>query len=227
MAFGLCPMLTLAAIEALSLHGSDRQKQLYLPKLISGEWTGTMNLTEPQAGSDLAAVAMRAEADGTGNWRLTGQKIFITWGDHNVADNIVHMVLARLPDAPPGSRGLTLFLSPKRRVAEDGSLGEANTVRPVSIEHKLGIHGARPPVSWPMRAPRRRWSEPPNAGLANMFVMMNAARFLQVGVQGVGLSERAYQQALGLSPWSAPRAARPGPGPSRRACSTIRTCAAP
>ena len=128
MAFGLCPMLTLAAIEALSSHGTARQKALYLPKLISGEWTGTMNLTEPQSGSDLGGIATRAEPDGDGFYRLFGQKIFITWGDHDVADNIVHLVLARLPDAPPGSRGLSLFLTSKRLVGEDGALGAANGV---------------------------------------------------------------------------------------------------
>ena len=197
MAFGLCPMLTLAAIEALSLHGTDRQKALYLPKLISGEWTGTMNLTEPQAGSDLGALTMRAESDGDGGWRLTGQKIFITWGDHDVADNIVHLVLARLPDAPPGSRGLTLFLACKRLTGEDGRLGEANTLRPVSIEHKLGIH-ASPTCVMAYEGAKAEMVGAPNQGLANMFVMMNAAR-LQVGVQGVGLAERAYQQALTFS----------------------------
>ena len=197
MAFGLCPMLTLAAIEALALHGSERQKALYLPRLVSGEWTGTMNLTEPQSGSDLGTIATRAESDGVGGWRLTGQKIFITWGDHDVADNIVHMVLARLPDAPPGTRGLTLFLAPKRMVADDGTLGEANTVRPVSIEHKLGIH-ASPTCVMAYEGARAEMVGAPNAGLANMFVMMNAAR-LQVGVQGVGLAERAYQQALAYS----------------------------
>jgi hypothetical protein len=190
-------MLTLAAIEALSLHGTDAQKALYLPKLISGEWTGTMNLTEPQAGSDLGALAMRAESDGTDGWLLTGQKIFITWGDHDVADNIVHLVLARLPDAPPGSRGLTLFLAPKRLVAEDGKLGEANALRAVSIEHKLGIH-ASPTCVMAYEGARAEMVGAPNQGLANMFVMMNAAR-LQVGVQGVGIAERAYQQALAFS----------------------------
>ncbi len=197
MAFGLCPMLTLAAIEALSLHGTEAQKATYLPKLISGEWTGTMNLTEPQAGSDLGALTMRAESDGADGWRLTGQKIFITWGDHDVADNIVHLVLARLPDAPPGSRGLTLFLAPKRMVGEDGRLGEANALRPVSLEHKLGIH-ASPTCVMAYEGARAEMVGAPNQGLANMFVMMNAAR-LQVGVQGVGLAERAYQQALAFS----------------------------
>jgi hypothetical protein len=197
MAFGLCPMLTLAAIESISLTGSDEQKALYLPRLISGEWTGTMNLTEPQSGSDLGGIATRAESDGKGGWRLTGQKIFITWGDHDVADNIVHMVLARLPDSPPGTRGLTLFLAPKRMVGADGSLGEANDVRPVSIEHKLGIHGS-PTCVMAYEGAKAEMVGAPNAGMANMFVMMNAAR-LQVGVQGVGLAERAYQQALAFS----------------------------
>jgi hypothetical protein len=197
MAFGLCPMLTLAAIEAIALHGTDRQKALYLPRLISGEWTGTMNLTEPQAGSDLGAVAMRAESDGDDGWRLTGQKIFITWGDHDVADNIVHLVLARLPDAPPGSRGLTLFLASKRLAADDGTLGEANSVRPASIEHKLGVH-ASPTCVMLYDGAVAEMVGAPNQGLANMFVMMNAAR-LQVGVQGVGIAERAYQQALAFS----------------------------
>jgi alkylation response protein AidB-like acyl-CoA dehydrogenase len=197
MAFGLCPMLTLAAIEALSLHGTDRQKADYLPKLISGEWTGTMNLTEPQAGSDLGALTMRAESDGTEGWRLTGQKIFITWGDHDVAENVVHMVLARLPDAPPGSRGLTLFVAPKRLLAEDGKLGEANALRPVSLEHKLGIHGS-PTCVMAYEGAKAEMVGAPNQGLANMFVMMNAAR-LQVGVQGVGIAERAYQQALAFA----------------------------
>jgi alkylation response protein AidB-like acyl-CoA dehydrogenase len=156
-----------------------------------------MNLTEPQAGSDLGALTMRAESDGADGWRLTGQKIFITWGDHDVADNIVHLVLARLPDAPPGSRGLTLFLAPKRLVGEDGKLGETNALRPVSLEHKLGIH-ASPTCVMAYEGARAEMVGAPNQGLANMFVMMNAAR-LQVGVQGVGLAERAYQRALAFS----------------------------
>ena len=142
MAFGLCPLLTQGAIEALATHGTERQKNLYLPKLISGEWTGTMNLTEPQAGSDLAALRTRAEPDGHGNYRLTGQKIFITWGDHDMTDNIVHLVLARIPGAPDGTKGVSLFLSSKRLVNDDGSLGAANDVGPTGIEHKLGIHGS-------------------------------------------------------------------------------------
>ena len=197
MAFGLCPMLTLAAIEAISSHGTDRQKALYLPRLIAGEWTGTMNLTEPQAGSDLGMLTTRATPDGDGGYTLTGEKIFITWGDHDVAENIVHLVLARLPDAPPGSRGLTLFLAPKRLVNEDGTLGAANTLRPASIEHKLGVH-ASPTCVMLFEGAKAEIVSAPNQGLAAMFVMMNAAR-LHVGVQGVGIAERAYQQALNYS----------------------------
>jgi alkylation response protein AidB-like acyl-CoA dehydrogenase len=194
MAFGLCPMLTLAAIEALSTHGTDRQKSLYLPRLVSGEWTGTMNLTEPQAGSDLGAITSRATPDGDGGYRLSGEKIYITWGDHDVADNVVHLVLARLPDAPPGSRGLTLFLCPKRLVADDGAIGEANTLRAASLEHKLGVHGS-PTCVMLYEDAKAELVGAPNQGLAAMFVMMNSAR-LQVGVQGVGIAERAYQAAL-------------------------------
>jgi alkylation response protein AidB-like acyl-CoA dehydrogenase len=197
MAFGLCPMLTLSAIEALSSHGTERQRALYVPRLVSGEWTGTMILTEPQSGSDLGAIAARAEPDGNGGYRLYGQKIFITWGDHDVADNIVHLVLARLPDAPPGSRGLSLFLTSKRHVNEDGSLGEANAVHPGGIEHKLGVH-ASPTCVMLFEGAKAELVGAPNQGLAAMFVMMNAAR-LQVGVQGVGIAERAYQQALAYS----------------------------
>ncbi|MEO7026955.1 MAG: acyl-CoA dehydrogenase, partial [Caulobacteraceae bacterium] len=197
MAFGLCPMLTLAAIESLTRHGTARQQALYLPRLISGEWTGTMNLTEPQAGSDLGAIAMRAEPEGADAWRLTGQKIYITWGDHDATDNIIHMVLARLPDAPPGSRGLTLFVAPKRLVGEDGALGERNAIRPASLEHKLGAH-ASPTCVMLYEGARAEMVGAPNQGLAAMFVMMNAAR-LQVGVQGVGVAERAYQRALTFS----------------------------
>jgi len=197
MAFGLCPMLTLAAIEALQSHGTERQKGLYLPRLISGEWTGTMNLTEPQSGSDLGALTTRADPDGDDGYTLTGEKMFITWGDHDVADNIVHMVLARLPDAPPGSRGLSLFLTSKRLVGEDGTLGAANALRPASIEHKLGVH-ASPTCVMLFEGARAELIGAPNQGLAAMFVMMNAAR-LQVGVQGVGIADRAFQQALTFS----------------------------
>jgi alkylation response protein AidB-like acyl-CoA dehydrogenase len=194
MAFGLCPMLTQAAIDALTVHGTARQQTLYLPKLVSGEWTGTMNLTEPSAGSDLGGVAARAVPDGKGGYELSGQKIFITWGDHDVADNVIHLILARLPDSPPGSRGLSLFLAPKRLVNEDGTLGPANGVRPASIEHKLGVH-ASPTCVMLFEHARAELVGAPHQGLAAMFVMMNAAR-LHVGVQGVGIAERAYQQAL-------------------------------
>jgi alkylation response protein AidB-like acyl-CoA dehydrogenase len=197
MAFGLCPMLTLSAIEALASHGTARQRALYVPKLVSGEWTGTMILTEPGAGSDLGGIATTAEPDDRGGYRLTGQKIYITWGDHDLADNIVHLVLARLPDAPPGSRGLSLFLTSKRTVNDDGSLGEVNAVRPASIEHKLGVH-ASPTCVMLFEGAKAELVGAPNQGLAAMFVMMNAAR-LHVGAQGVGIAERAYQQALAFS----------------------------
>jgi alkylation response protein AidB-like acyl-CoA dehydrogenase len=197
MAFGLCPMLTQAAIEALALHGTERQKRLVLPKLVSGEWTGTMNLTEPQAGSDLAAVTTRAEPDGQGGYRLTGQKIFITWGDHDAAENICHLVLARLPDSPPGVKGISLFLATKRLVDDDGKAGVANALRPGSIEHKLGIHGS-PTCVMLFEGAQAELVGEVNNGIAHMFVMMNAAR-LQVGVQGVAIAERAYQQALAFS----------------------------
>ena len=197
MAFGLCPMLTLAAIEALHAHGTDRQKALYLPRLVSGEWTGTMNLTEPQAGTDLAAVRTRAEPTADGGYALHGQKIFITWGDHDCADNIVHFVLARLPGAPEGVRGISLFLTSKREVAEDGRLGGLNTLRPGGIEHKLGIN-ASPTCVMLFEGARAELVGEPNQGLAHMFTMMNAAR-LSVGVEGVGIAERAYQQALGYA----------------------------
>jgi hypothetical protein len=197
LSFSLCPMLTQGAIEAIEKNGDARQKSRYLPRLVSGEWTGTMNLTEPQAGSDLGALTTRAEPDGDGGWRITGQKIFITWGDHDMADNIVHLVLARLPDAPPGSRGISLFIVPKRLVGEDGVLGAANALRCGSIEHKLGIHGS-PTCVMLYEGAKAELIGAPNGGLAAMFVMMNAAR-LQVGVQGVAIAERAYQQALGYA----------------------------
>ncbi|ATQ44242.1 acyl-CoA dehydrogenase [Caulobacter mirabilis] len=197
LAFGLCPMLTQGAIEALTAHGTDRQKALYLPKLVSGEWTGTMNLTEPQAGSDLAALTTRAEPDGEGGYRLTGQKIFITWGDHDATDNIVHLVLARLPDAPAGSRGISLFLASKFLVGDGGDVGARNDVRPVGVEHKLGIH-ASPTCVMAFEGAKAELVGEENNGLAAMFTMMNAAR-LQVGTQGVAIAERAYQQALEFS----------------------------
>lgn len=194
MAFGLCPMLSLAAIEALEAVGSDAQKETWLPRLVSGEWTGAMVLTEPHAGTDLGALTTTATPNGDGTYALNGQKIFITWGDHDATDNIVHMVLARLPDAPPGPKGISLFLTPKFLLNPDGTLGARNAFRPVGIEHKLGIH-ASPTCVMSYEGAVAELVGRPNEGLAHMFVMMNAAR-LAVGVEGVGIAERAYQHAL-------------------------------
>lgn len=194
MAFGLCPMLSLAAIEALEAHGTEAQKTTYLEKLISGEWTGAMVLTEPNAGSDLGALTSTATPNGDGTYSLTGQKIYITWGDHDMTDNIVHMVLARLPDAPPGPKGISLFLAPKYLLNPDGSQGERNAFRPVGVEHKLGIH-ASPTCVMAYEGATAELVGRPNEGLAHMFTMMNAAR-VAVGVEGVGIAERAYQHAL-------------------------------
>lgn len=196
MAFGLCPVLSQGAIEALIAHGTPEQQSTYLPKLVSGHWTGTMNLTEPQAGSDVGAAATRALPADDGTYRLFGQKIFITWGDHDVADNIIHLVLARLPDAPAGAKGLSLFLAPKFRINPDGTLGHRNDLRAVGLEHKLGIHGS-PTCVMQFGETDGAWAEligPPHGGMAAMFTMMNAAR-LQVGAQGVGIAERALQCA--------------------------------
>ncbi|MFN3984279.1 MAG: acyl-CoA dehydrogenase [Rhodocyclaceae bacterium] len=197
MAFSLCPMLTNGAIEALMLRGTDAQKATYLPKMVSGEWTGTMNLTEPQAGSDLAAVRTRAEPQGDGTYRIFGQKIFITYGEHDMTDNIVHLVLARLPDAPEGVKGISLFVVPKFLVNEDGSPGERNDVHCVSIEHKLGIHASPTCVLafGDKGGAIGTLIGEPNRGLEYMFIMMNEARFA-VGMEGLALSERAYQKAL-------------------------------
>jgi alkylation response protein AidB-like acyl-CoA dehydrogenase len=197
MAFALCPMLTRGAIDAIELRGSQAQRQTYLPKMVSGEWTGTMNLTEPQAGSDLSAVRTRAVPDGDGRYRLTGQKIFITYGEHDLTGNIIHMVLGRTAGAPEGVRGISLFLVPKYLVNADGSLGERNDVHCVSIEHKLGIH-ASPTCVLAYGQNGGAIAEligEENRGLEYMFIMMNAARY-SVGLEGVGLSERAYQTAL-------------------------------
>ncbi|SFS71662.1 acyl-CoA dehydrogenase [Brevundimonas viscosa] len=194
MAFGLCPMLSLAAIEALEAFGTKAQKATYLTRLVSGEWTGAMVLTEPQAGSDLGALTATATPNSDGSYSLTGQKIFITWGDHDATDNIVHMVLARLPDAPPGPKGISLFLASKYLVSPDGSLGARNAFRPVSVEHKLGIHGS-PTCVMAYEGATAELVGRPNEGLSHMFVMMNAAR-LAVGVEGVAIAERAFQHAL-------------------------------
>ena len=196
-AFSLCPLLTRGAIEALELTGSPAQKEKYLPRMVSGEWTGTMNLTEPQAGSDLAAVRTRAEPQADGTYRIFGQKIFITYGDHDMVDNIIHLVLARLPDAPEGVKGISLFVVPKFLVKEDGSLGERNDAWCVSIEHKLGIH-ASPTAVMAFGDNGGAVGElvgKANEGLKYMFIMMNAARY-SVGLEGLGTTERAYQHAL-------------------------------
>jgi len=195
MSFALCPLLTAGAIEALKAHGSDSLKHQYLRKLVTGEWTGTMNLTEPQAGSDLAAVRSKAVPHGD-HYRIFGQKIFITWGDHDIAENIVHLILARLPDAPEGTRGISLFLVPKYLVNADGSLGDRNDVRCASVEHKMGIHASPTCVMsfGPSLGAIGYLVGEKNQGLAHMFTMMNEARH-KVGLQGLGVAERAYQQA--------------------------------
>jgi len=195
LAFQLCPMLTHGAVHALELCGSERQQRLYLPKMASGEWTGTMVLTEPHAGSDLAQVRTRAVPEGD-HYRLFGQKIFITWGEHDYTDNIIHMVLARIEGAPEGVKGISLFIVPKVLVNADGSPGERNEVRCVSIEHKLGIHASPTCV---MQFGHDRGAigylvGQPNRGLEHMFIMMNTAR-LAVGVQSYAVGERAFQQA--------------------------------
>ncbi len=196
MAFALCPMLTAGAIESINAHGSDAIKQTYLPKMVSGEWTGTMNLTEPQAGSDLSAVRTKAEKMGD-HYLIKGSKIFITWGDHEMTENIAHLVLARLPDAPEGVKGISLFIVPKFLINENGSLGERNDVRAVSLEHKLGIHASPTCVMsfGDNDGAVGYLVGEENNGLACMFTMMNHAR-LEVGMEGVGLSEGAYQYAL-------------------------------
>jgi len=197
MSFALCPMLTDGAIEALLTAGSDDMKAKYLEKLISGEWTGTMNLTEPQAGSDLAAVRTRAEPQPDGTYKVFGTKIFITYGEHDMAENIIHLVLARVQGAPEGVKGISLFVVPKFMVKDDGSLGERNDVHCVSIEHKMGIKASPTAVL--------QYGDhggaigylvgEENRGLEYMFIMMNAARYA-VGVQGIATAERAYQKAV-------------------------------
>ncbi len=196
MAFSLCPMLGQAAVEAVEHYASDRLKAIYLPRMVSGEWTGTMNLTEPQAGSDLGAIRTRAVPAGD-HYRITGTKIFITWGDHDFTDNIVHTVLARLPDAPEGTKGISLFIVPKYLVKPDGSVGERNDVQCVSLEHKMGIHASPTAVmSYGDKGGAVGYLVgQPNRGLEYMFLMMNRAR-LAVGLEGAAMSERAYQQAL-------------------------------
>jgi len=197
VAFGLCPLLTLSAIEALDAHGSDELKGIYLGKLISGEWTGTMQLTEPGAGSDVGALRTRAERASEGTYRLKGSKIFITYGEHDMTDNIVHFVLARLPDAPAGTKGISLFLVPKFLVNADGSLGARNDIHASGVEHKLGMH-ASPTCTMTMGDQGGAIGYligEENKGMACMFTMMNQAR-LGVGLEGVGIADRAFQQAL-------------------------------
>ena len=194
MAFALCPMLTYGAVEALLAHGTDEQKRIYLPKLVAGDWTGTMNLTEPQAGSDVGALTTRAAPNADGSYAITGQKIYITWGDHDLTGNIIHMVLARLPGAPKGSKGISLFLVPKFLVNPDGSPGARNAVRCIGLEKKLGIHAS--PTCVMEYAGATGWLiGEANKGLACMFTMMNSAR-LNVGLEGVGVGEAAYQAAF-------------------------------
>ena len=200
MSFSLCPLLTLGAIEALELAGTDAQKEMYLPNMVSGKWTGTMNITEPQAGSDLAAIRSRAVPSGDGTYRIFGQKIFITYGDHDMAENTIHLVLARTPDAPEGVKGISLFVVPKFLVNADGTPGARNDVYCVSIEHKLGIHASPTCV---MAHGDNGGSVgtmvgKENEGLKYMFVMMNAARFA-VGLEGLAIAERAYQHAVGYA----------------------------
>ena len=197
LAFELCPMLSQGAIDAIEAHGSPALKATYIPRLVTGEWTGTMNLTEPHCGSDLGALKTRAERQPDGTYRLFGTKIFITYGEHDLTPNIVHMVLARLPDAPAGTRGISLFLVPKVLVDADGALGARNDVVCAGLEHKLGIHASPTCV---MKFGEKDGAigylvGEENRGLAVMFIMMNAAR-LGVGVQGVALAERATQRAL-------------------------------
>ena len=204
MALSLCPLLTQGAIDAVHAHGSDEQKATYLPKMLTGEWAGTMNLTEPQAGSDVGAVATKAEPDaeasakwGADAYRVTGQKIFITWGEQDFTDNIVHLVLARTPGSPPGTKGISMFLVPKFLLDASGAPAERNTAHCVSIEHKLGIHGSptcvmayEGAIGWLIGGEHE--------GMRNMFTMMNNAR-LSVGLEGLAVSVRAYQQALAYS----------------------------
>ncbi|MEX0281073.1 MAG: acyl-CoA dehydrogenase [Arenibacterium sp.] len=190
----LAPLMGQGQVEALEHHASDEIKSLYLPKLISGEWCGTMNLTEPQAGSDVGALTSRAEPDGEGTYRISGQKVFISWGDNDFAENICHLVLARLPDGVPGTKGISLFLVPKYLPDETGGPGVANSLKVVSLEHKLGLHGS--PTCVMQYDGAKGWMVgQPNGGMAAMFTMMNNAR-LGVSCQGVGVAEAAYQHAL-------------------------------
>ena len=194
MAFSLCPLLTQGAIDMLVHYGDEQQRETYLPKMVTGEWTGTMNLTEPQAGSDVGALTTRAVPADDGTWRITGQKIFITYGEHDLADNIVHLVLARVPDAPPGTKGISCFIVPKFLVGDDGAIATRNAVECVSIEDKMGINASPTCVMAYEDAVGYLVGEP-NQGMRYMFKMMNTAR-LSVGIEGLAVGDRAYQQAV-------------------------------
>src|SRR5579862_4938654 len=220
LAFKLCPMLTHGAVHALTFCGSPQQKRRFLPHMVSGEWTGTMNLTEPQAGSDLGQIRTRAVPEGD-HYRLFGQKIFITWGDHDLTANTVHMVLGRIEGAPPGVRGISLFIVPKFLVNPDGSLGARNEVRSLSIEHKLGINASPTCVlafGEQDGAIAYRVGEP-GRGLEYMFIMMNSAR-LSVGSEGYAVGERAYQRAL---EWARTRVQGKPPVPQPAGCRSSTT----
>ncbi|MBR7889944.1 acyl-CoA dehydrogenase [Marinomonas sp. A79] len=196
LSFSLCPLLSLGAIEAISLHASDELKSQYLPKMLAGEWAGTMNLTEPSAGSDLAAIACKAASDGD-VFRITGQKIYITWGDHQMSDNIIHLVLARLPGAPEGVKGISLFIVPKFILDDQGNPDQRNDVKVLSVEHKMGIHASPTCVMsfGDNDGAIGYLVGQENQGIKAMFTMMNNAR-QGVGLQGLAIAERAYQQAL-------------------------------
>ena len=197
MALSLNPMLTQGSIHALSAHGSQEQKLTWLPKLITGEWAGTMNLTEPQAGSDVGALTTKAELQADGTYKISGQKIYITWGEHDLTENIIHLVLARTPDAPPGTKGISLFIVPKFIINNDGSIGEENDIKCLSIEHKLGIHASPTCVLQfgDNGGATGYIVGEENSGMRSMFTMMNQAR-LAVGLEGLAVADRAYQQAL-------------------------------
>jgi 3-(methylthio)propanoyl-CoA dehydrogenase len=210
LSFSMCPLLTQGAIDMLLQHGSEEQRERYLPRMVTGEWTGTMNLTEPQAGSDVGALNTKAVPMDDGTWRITGQKIFITFGEHDLADNIIHLVLARVPSAPPGTRGISCFIVPKFLVGEDGRPVERNRLECVSIERKMGINASPTCVMAYEDATGYLIGEA-NQGMRYMFKMMNTAR-LSVGLQGLGLGERAYQRALAHA-----KERRQGRAPSARA----------
>ncbi len=223
LAFGLCPLLTLSAIDALDAHGSDELKNIYLAKLISGEWPGTMQLTEPQAGTDVGALRTRAEKQADGSYRLFGTKIFITYGDHDMSDNIVHFILARLPGSPPGTKGITLFLAPKYLVNADGSLGARNDIYASGIEHKLGIH-ASPTCTMTMgdKGGAVAWLVgAENGGMQAMFTMMNQARL------GVGLQASASRIAPISARWPMRRSASRARRSATRATAQIRSSCIP